>query len=197
MNYQTKPKGNNRLVFAYLFSLLSTLCSTAYADGVLENGVALTNLSSSSTDIRFTFDVPEGATNLAINMSGGTGDGDLYVKFGSAPTSSSYDCRPYVGGNGESCPISEVQAGTYHVMISPYSAFTGVSLLASYNEGSGGGGGSGGGAALNENNLSGAAGSNSYFTLDVPAGASNLSFNMSGGSGDAEYGPFAITALGD
>jgi len=186
MNYRTKPNAKHRLVFAYLLSILSVLFSTAYADVMLENSTALTNLSSSNTDIRFTFDVPAGATNLAINMSGGTGDGDLYVKFGSAPTSSSYDCRPYVGGNGESCPISNVQAGTYHVMISPYSAFTGVTLLGSYTDGSGGGGGSGGGAALNESNLSGSAGSNTYFTLDVPSGASNLVFNMSGGTGDAD-----------
>ena len=32
---------------------------------------------------------------------GGTGDGDLYVRFGSQPTTSAYDCRPYASGNAE------------------------------------------------------------------------------------------------
>ena len=30
-------------------------------------------------------------------MSGGTGDADLYVRAGSKPTTSTYDCRPYKG----------------------------------------------------------------------------------------------------
>jgi len=76
--------------------------------------------------------VPAGATNLTFNMSGGTGDADLYVRFGSAPTLSTYDCRPYIGGNSESCPISTAQTGTYHVMIVAYSAYSGVSLTGSY-----------------------------------------------------------------
>ena len=129
-----KPKTNLSLFFAYLFSLSFAVVSTASADEVLENGSAITNLSSSSTQLRFTIDVPSGASNLSINMSGGSGDADMYVKFGSAPTSSSYDCRPYVGGNSEACPISDVQAGTYHVMLNPYSAFSGVSLLASFDQ---------------------------------------------------------------
>ncbi len=33
----------------------------------------------------------------------GTGDVDLYVKKGAAPTTSSYDCRPYKSGSKESC----------------------------------------------------------------------------------------------
>jgi hypothetical protein len=33
----------------------------------------------------------------------GTGDVDLYVKKGTAPTTSSYDCRPYKSGSKESC----------------------------------------------------------------------------------------------
>ena len=39
-------------------------------------------------------------------MSGGSGDADLYTRFGSQPTTSSYDCRPYASGNNESCPVA-------------------------------------------------------------------------------------------
>ncbi len=105
----------------------------------LTNGVAQTGLSGSTgSEQFFTLDVPSGATNLSFVMSGGSGDADLYVKFGSAPTTSSWDCRPYAGGNSESCPISPAQTGTYHVMIRAYSTFSGVSLTGSYTAGGGG-----------------------------------------------------------
>ena len=34
-------------------------------------------------------------------MAGGSGDADLYVRYGSQPTTSSYTCRPYLNGNNE------------------------------------------------------------------------------------------------
>ncbi|MBL8297519.1 MAG: PPC domain-containing protein, partial [Rhodanobacteraceae bacterium] len=80
----------------------------------------------------FTLAVPAGATNLKFVLSGGTGDADLYVKFGSAPTLSSYDCRPFQGGNNETCNITTVQAGTYYVMLNGYAAYSGASLTGSY-----------------------------------------------------------------
>ncbi len=74
---------------------------------------------------------PAGATAMKFEMSGGTGDADLYVKFGSAPTTTSYDCRPYAAGNAESCTFNPAQQGTYYVMIRAYSAFSGVTLKVS------------------------------------------------------------------
>lgn len=156
-------------------------------DGELENGVAETNLSGATgSELRFTLDVPAGATNLSFDMSGGSGDADLYVRFGSAPTTSSYDCRPYVGGNNESCDISNVQAGTYHVMIRGYSSYSGVSLVGSFDAPSGGGGDDVLENGVAKTGLSGSTGTELHFTMDVPAGASDLSIAMSGGSGDAD-----------
>lgn len=128
-------------------------------DGALENGIAKTNLSGAKGDeLFFTLEVPAGATDLNFAMSGGSGDADLYVQYGAAPTTSSYDCRPWKNGNTESCPVSNPQAGTYHVMIQGYSDFSGTSLAASFTEPSGGntGGGDTGGAATyrNDNNYS-------------------------------------------
>jgi len=111
-------------------------------DGTLINGTAKTGLSgAASSQTYFTLAVPSGATDLSFVMSGGSGDADMYVRYGSAPTTTSYDCRPYVGGNNETCDITNVQAGTYHVMIRGYSAFSGTSLVGSYTAGGGGGGG--------------------------------------------------------
>ena len=151
-------------------------------EGTLQNGAAESNLSASTgEELRFTLEVPAGATNLSFQISSGSGDADLYVQFGSAPSTSSYDCRPYLNGNSETCSISNVQAGTYHVMVRAYSSFSGVSLVGSYSEP-----GTGGGTSLSETNLSGAQGSWQHFTLDVNSGMSSLSAVLSGGSGDAD-----------
>ncbi|HSX59248.1 MAG TPA: PPC domain-containing protein, partial [Tahibacter sp.] len=48
------------------------------------------------------------------------------------PTTSSYDCRPYLSGNNETCTITTAQAGTYYVMIRGYSAYSGLSLTGSF-----------------------------------------------------------------
>ncbi len=113
------------------------------ADGVLEKGVSETNLSGATgSEVNYTMEIPAGATELNFDLSGGTGDADLYVKFGSAPTTSSYDCRPYKNGNVENCNFASPSTGTYHVMVRAYSTYSGVSLVGDYTAPSGGGGGS-------------------------------------------------------
>lgn len=154
-------------------------------DGELQNGVPVTGLSGSSgTELRFTLEVPSGATNLVFQISGGSGDADLYVRRGSPPTTSQWDCRPYRTGNNESCSFSSPASGTWHVMVRGYTSFSGVTLTASYNGGSGGGGDLQDGVPLT--GLSGSAGSQQVFTVVVPSGTSSLSIQMSGGSGDAD-----------
>ena len=70
--------------------------------GPLTKGVAVTGINATAgNSVNYTLVVPSGASNLTFTMSGGTGDADMYVKFGSAPTDSSYDCRPYKSGNAE------------------------------------------------------------------------------------------------
>ena len=88
------------------------------------------------------------------------------------------------GGNAESCSFSTAQAGTYHVMLNGYSAYSGVSLVADYTAASGGGGDQG--ATLTETNISIARRTWKHYTVTVPAGMSNLTVTTSGGSGDAD-----------
>jgi len=85
--------------------------------------------------LNFTMVVPVGATGLKFVTAGGTGDSDMYVKFGSAPTDTVYDCRPYASGNAETCTIATAQAGTYYINLKAYSAFSGTSLTGSYTTG--------------------------------------------------------------
>ncbi len=99
----------------------------------LQDGVAVTGLSASSgSSLNYTVKVPSGASSLVVTTSGGSGDADLYVRFGSAPTDSAYDCRPYKNGNNESCTFNSPQAGTYYVRVKAYSTFSGLSLKADY-----------------------------------------------------------------
>jgi len=106
---------------------------------VLSNGVAKTGLSGPQNDQkRYTLVVPSGATDLSFDMSGGSGDADLYVQFGSAPSTASYDCRSWNSGNTETCTVSNVQAGIYHVLVNAYSTYSGASLTGSYTTGGGG-----------------------------------------------------------
>jgi hypothetical protein len=63
---------------------------------VLTNGVRVTDIGAfDGAYVKYTMVVPAGATGLKFVMSGGTGDADMYVKFGARRPTSSYDCRPY------------------------------------------------------------------------------------------------------
>ncbi len=150
----------------------------------LDKGVPVTGLSASTGNtLNYTMAVPAGASNLSFVMSGGTGDADIYVKFGSAPTTSSYDCRPYKNGNNETCSFASPQTGTYYVMVRAYSSFSGVSLVGDYTPaGSGGGGGN----TISDSNISASTGQWVDYTINVPAGTSKLTADIWGGSGDAD-----------
>lgn len=157
---------------------------TVSSGNVLQNGVTVSNLSAATgADLVYTMNVPAGAANLSFTTSGGSGDADLYVKFGAAPTDSVYDCRPYKSGNAESCSFASPSAGTWYVRVKAYSAYSGLSLVGSY------------GTAPPPNvlqngvavtNLSAATNAAVNYTMTVPAGATNLRFVISGGSGDAD-----------
>ena len=166
--------------------------------GQLNNGDSVANLSGSTGSWQyFTIDVPAGATNLQVVMSGGSGDADLYLRFGSQPTTSSYDCRPYSSGNNESCPVASPSAGTYHIGINAFSSYSGVTLTVSYTEPTGGGTG----GSISDTNISASRNSWVDYTIEVPAGMSTLEANISGGSGDADlyvrFGNFPTTSTYD
>jgi serine protease len=112
----------------------SVTVSSGGGGTVLSNGVPVTGLAATTgNSLNYTMVVPAGASNLRFVTSGGTGDMDMYVRFGSAPTDTVYDCRPYANGNAETCNIATAQVGTYYVRLKAYSSYTGVSLTGSYS----------------------------------------------------------------
>jgi serine protease len=167
-------------------SKTASVTVSSSSGNVLQNGVALTGQSGAQgAQLFYTVVIPAGASNLVISESGGTGDADLYTKFGSAPTLTSYDCRPYITGNNESCTVASPQAGTYYVMLNGYTAFSGVSVKATWSTSSGGGGNvlQNGVAATG---LAATTGNSVNYTMVVTAGATNLSFKIAGSTGDAD-----------
>jgi Zn-dependent metalloprotease len=99
----------------------------------LTNGVALTGLSGASgAQAFYILDVPAGRA-VTFALSGGTGDADMYVKYGSQASTTSYDCRPYLSGNNETCNIAaKPAAGRFSIMLRGYTAYSGTSLKGTY-----------------------------------------------------------------
>jgi vibriolysin len=126
------------------FSSVGVACAGGGGGGtttVLTKGVAVTNQAATTgNSLNYTLVVPAGATNLTFTSSGGTGDADMYVRLGSAPTDTTYNCRPYKSGNNETCTFAAPTAGTYYVRLKAYSSFSGVSLVGNYTASGGGGG---------------------------------------------------------
>ncbi|MFT7561370.1 MAG: vibriolysin [Flavobacteriales bacterium] len=88
---------------------------------------------ASSEQRIFTVEVPAGATQLDISTSGGTGNADLAVRYGSAPTRTVNDCLQIGSGNDHSCNLSNPAAGTWYILIRGAQASTGVQLDAYWN----------------------------------------------------------------
>lgn len=77
----------------------------------LNDGVALNQTMTApvheGTWAYYYIDVSNSATNLVIDLYNLSADLDLYVRRGSKPTLSSYDCRPYISGSvAEQCSFN-------------------------------------------------------------------------------------------
>ncbi len=174
-------------------------CSTCQNDcGVCPTGIYQTGLAGGTLTRQLV--VPSNGDVVTIKIYNGTGDCDLHVKKNAAVSTSSYDCRPYKSGNTETCSFTG--GGTYNILLNPYSAYSGMTLDASYTTtapvvcGDAVCNGAGGetcsscasdcGACptgINATNLSVAA---SAWTTVYTLTASNPTFRMFGGSGDAD-----------
>ena len=154
-------------------------------DGTLTNGTPVTGISDATGGQKFwSITVPAGQTTLTFNITGGTGDADLYVQSGAKPTLTSYLCRPYLSGNAETCTITSPAAGTYWVLLNGYAAYSGVTLTGTYSA-SGGGGDPYLTNAVPVSNVAGASSSAQYWRINTPAGKT-LTVKISGGTGDAD-----------
>lgn len=98
---------------------------------VLTNHVPLTGIAlATNASTVYTIVVPAGRPSLSFKTSGGTGDADIYVKRGSAPTTSSYLKKSDGSTTAESITITAPAAGTYYLLLNSYAKFSGVTLIA-------------------------------------------------------------------
>jgi len=108
---------------------------TVTAPPTLTSGTPVTGLSSSgargSTRL-WKIIVPSGTANLAVTLSGGTGDVDLYINYGTPPDPAEgiAECASFNGGNGELCEVANPAAGTWFVLLELWDPYTGVTLTA-------------------------------------------------------------------
>ena len=99
----------------------------------MQNDVPVTGLKiPAGGDLRYTVTIPKGITYSEVMTANGTGNADLYVKYGSAPTLSSYNCRSYHAGNSELCTGSNPKPGTYYVLVHARTSVTGLTIRAQW-----------------------------------------------------------------
>lgn len=85
---------------------------------------------------RFSVTIPPGAANLRFVLSGGTGNGDLYVRRTLKPTRSRYDCRSVMPGNQEVCVFDDNPGGyTYNIFVWARTAVSDTQLVVTYTTG--------------------------------------------------------------
>jgi hypothetical protein len=104
--------------------------------GVQVNGVQGT-VSSSSPEVRSTFAVPADTALLRVAINAhddGIANFDLYVKQGTAPTLTSYDCARTGAGQFGSCEWTAPAAGTWHVLVQRVSGTGAYQVTASVFE---------------------------------------------------------------
>ncbi|NQZ06691.1 MAG: pre-peptidase C-terminal domain-containing protein, partial [Algicola sp.] len=156
--------------------------------GELAQGVTETFSGASGSETEWFYNTPANVDTVSFDMNGGTGDADVYVKFGSSPTSTSYDCRPYAAGNSEACNFSSGQEGTYYVMVHAYSSYSNVNLTADHTTG----GtpppppppGEGDSGTVTDINVPFSQWQR--WEVEVPAGATNFVVTTTGGTGDGD-----------
>ncbi len=102
----------------------------------IQKGVQVNGLSAARGDeIRTQIDIPAGATNLRFLIGNGSGNADLYVRFGAEPTTSAFDCRSAKpSDNFESCSFDTSRGGTYHVLFAAEQAVQNLSTVVRYND---------------------------------------------------------------
>jgi hypothetical protein len=77
------------------------------------------------------YETPKLAAGSYLFNLTGTGDADLYVRVGTAPTATLYDCRPYKTGSKESCKVDLTTTAPIHVMVRGYAASSTYKLVGS------------------------------------------------------------------
>jgi hypothetical protein len=182
VEYAAQDKGYDSFDVSNAFNAVGVYCGPVCLfcpPPILEKGIPITISGNTGSEQSLPYYTPSDVVTASFSISGGSGDADLYVKFGSSPSTTNYDCRPYAGGNNENCDFAAAQAGEYYVMVRGYSAFANVTLLGDHTT-------SFVGSRGTVTDISVASGEMKLWTLGVASGSSSLDVSISGGIGDAD-----------
>jgi Leucine-rich repeat (LRR) protein len=96
----------------------------------LDPQYALTGLADRRSNglVVWTVQTTAGGPALTVSTNGGTGDVDLYVRFGAPPTTAQSDASSTHLGNTEAVTIAAPKTGTYYIGLSVHSPYDGVTL---------------------------------------------------------------------
>jgi hypothetical protein len=109
--------------------------------GALTDGVAASgHMDQADGADMWYIDVGPDADSMYVVLTCGSADFDTYGKFGSEPTTSSYDWRGYTSGGEENTVTSPAQ-GRHYIMVDYYSGDADYQLTVTITYGGGGGGG--------------------------------------------------------
>lgn len=152
----------------------------------LVNGQTTDVVLEADCNYDFYLDVPEGATELTVNLVMDDGEDGataiLYTRFGEQVTQELYDCISDTGGVTESCGFIDPAAGRWYIRATTILAGTAKLTATYYDEG--------GSGALplfdgEQKALVLAEGSSDLFFIDVPEGATELTTELNVASGQA------------
>ena len=168
----------------------------------LANGVASAPVTAKKGVTTFySITVPSGASNLMITTAGGSGDADIFMKFGSQPgtTKKTYTWNSSGDETAETIFIASPAAGTYYITMNAWTAITNVTTKGAYvvpvlapaptpaptptpspsvialSNG------------VASAPVTAAVGTNTYYSIVVPSGASSLTITTTGGTGDDDF----------
>lgn len=145
----------------------------------LTAGTAKTGLSGDKDQLlNFVLQSSGNNQRVQFNTSGGSGDVQLYVRTGTPPDLSQYDCKSAQSGNAESCSLFLAQPATVYVRLLGQTPFSDVSLLATSQTIPPSG--------FPKLNQSAAKGSWLRYEYQVMADNNKLIISSSGGNGDAD-----------
>ena len=164
------------------------------AQYVLIDGKPRINLRSKSATT-YHIDVPAGQsaltfeTSMTDNVLGG--EMDVYVSFNKTPSISQHEYASTNNGNVELVTIQNPESGRWYITLSPIDrSYENVDLVATLEQNQ-----PNDALLINgdtRTNLAAQQGDTLSFYMDVPDNASDLSFSLSGGTGDADlYVKFA------
>lgn len=121
------PSGVNKFVN---IQFLNGDVITPPSGTVLVSGTAQSVSLATNASKLYYITVPAGRTSLTFTLSGGTGDGDLYARMTTAPTTTSFTRKSDGSTNTETITFNAPAAGTYYLLVNAYATVSGASVRA-------------------------------------------------------------------